>query len=262
MQATAISDDVLSVLQRMSFDGPQGVITDTLDRSMYLKVNKVLAGLGGTWNRKAGAHLFEGCARTAVLGAADDGEYVDEKKAYQFFETPDSLADEMVDMAGFRPGDVVLEPSAGKGAIVRSIRRVGGIPYVVELNDKFCRHLQTEELVLTLINGDFLEQRVSTLGMVDAVVMNPPFTKGQDMQHVAHAWQFLKIGGTLVSVMSPHWTFADRGIAVRFRQWSERVDGEWDPLSDGTFKESGTGVNTGLFTATKNAQNANYFIDV
>ena len=40
-------------------------------------------------------------------------------------------------------------------------------------------------------------------GEYDRIVMNPPFEAGQDIDHVRHAFQFLKDGGRLVSIMSP-----------------------------------------------------------
>ena len=36
-----------------------GVIVQQLDRNDYVKVNKALEALGGKWNRKAKAHLFD-----------------------------------------------------------------------------------------------------------------------------------------------------------------------------------------------------------
>src|SRR3546814_19124442 len=36
----------------------------------------------------------------------------------------------------------------------------------------------------------------------DAVIMNPPFDRGRDCDHVRHALAFLKPGGVLVAIMS------------------------------------------------------------
>lgn len=55
-----IPENVLAVLSRCSIQGtlltlPEG----QLDRKLYVAVNKVLEGLGGKWDRKAKAHVFD-----------------------------------------------------------------------------------------------------------------------------------------------------------------------------------------------------------
>src|SRR3546814_3629081 len=54
---------------------------------------------------------------------------------------------------------------------------------------------------------------------VDAVVMNPPFEKGQDVAHVLHAWRSLKTGGTLVAIMGAGVTFRQGKPYAPFRDW-------------------------------------------
>ncbi len=73
--------------------------------------------------------------------------------------------------------------------------------------------------------------------------MTPPFAKQADIQHVLHAYDFLKPGGLLVAVMSAGITFRS-GRAEEFRKLVADRGGSIDPLPDAAFKESGTDVRT------------------
>jgi len=67
-----------------------------LDRKTYLNVNKVLECLGGKWNRKLKAHVFESFS---ISEAIDDvlltGKVIDKKKEFQFFETPPNIVSQL-----------------------------------------------------------------------------------------------------------------------------------------------------------------------
>ena len=58
------------------------------------------------------------------------------KKEFQFFATPEKLADELVNLADLKQHDTILEPSAGQGAIVKAINKVCDVvPDCFELMD-------------------------------------------------------------------------------------------------------------------------------
>jgi 16S rRNA G1207 methylase RsmC len=78
--------------------------------------------------------------------------------------------------------------------------------------------------------------------------MNPPFAKQADIAHVTHAHQFLKPGGLLVAVMSNSVTFRGGRVAEGFRALLAEVGGSLEPLPEGSFQVSGTGVNTIIAT--------------
>jgi hypothetical protein len=69
--------------------------------------------------------------------------------------------------------------------------------------------------------------------------MNPPFENGADIKHITHAISFLKPGGRLVAICAN---------GPRQNEKLRPLADTWEPLPDGTFKESGTGVNTVLLT--------------
>jgi len=241
----AIAYDVLDVLRSMDWVGGGGTITEQLDRKMYLKVNKVLKALGGKWDRTAQAHLFEDDGETAIRQACESGVYVDLKKAYQFFESTDPVIDRLIELIGSPDlnGVRVLEPSAGKGAIARRLRDLGAIVTCVELNPAMAKELSEDGF--ETIEADFLSlDKDASCELFDYIVMNPPFSKSQDIQHVLHAHDFLHPAGTMASVMSPGFTFRSDSRAKRFRDWLDEADGDYEELPEGSFKSSGTNVRT------------------
>src|SRR5699024_1927677 len=82
-------------------------------------------------------------------------------------------------------------------------------------------------------------------GDYDAVVMNPPFARGQDIAHVTHAFRHQAPGGRLVAVVSQG-TMTRR--TKQARAFHELVDahGWWEPVPDGAFAESGTMARTAI----------------
>jgi len=100
-----------------------------LDRKLYLEVAKALQLIGGKCKGgKIAGFVFENEKEnekdlSELLAQIAGGTCRDFKKEYQFFETLDALADRLVEMAQIQPGDAVLEPSAGQGAIVKAIQK-------------------------------------------------------------------------------------------------------------------------------------------
>lgn len=104
---------------------------------------------------------------------------------------------------------------------------------------------------LAIVRADFLATPPCLELNVDRVVMNPPFSAGQDMAHVTRAFELLNPGGRLVSIMSPHWTFAADKRSIAFRAWQSGLGGDWTALPQGAFSGSGTGVSSGILVLDK-----------
>jgi type I restriction-modification system DNA methylase subunit len=244
----SISDAVRDVLARSTITADRVVLPPgQLDRKLYADVNKALEGAGGKWDRKAKAHLFERDPREALGLVSETGEVVNVKQALQAFYTPDALADRVAALAELEPGMRVLEPSCGEGSLVRAVLRrepkigsIHGIDIDTSAWSKVCALTQAGSC------GDFLQITPAEIGLFDAIVMNPPFTKGQDMAHVLHAWSFLKPGGTLVAITAPSWKYRVQKSAVAFREFVEKHSEHVEDVPEGAFKESGTGTATVL----------------
>jgi hypothetical protein len=166
-----------------------------------------------------------------------------------YFPTPREIVERMVAEADIEPGMTVLEPSAGKGNIADVIREM------VPGAELACIELQwmlTEILGLKghrVIGDDFMRHT----GAWDRIIMNPPFERGQDIEHVQHAYEQLKPGGRLVSIMSSGVFFRKDRKAEGFRAWLDEVGGWGYPLPEGAFytSERPTGVSTYLVIVDK-----------
>ncbi len=210
-----------------------------LDRPLYMAVNKALEALGGKWNRKEKGHIFPDDPSGAIEQLLQTGEYISAKVEYQFFETPEWLAVKMVELACVREGEWVLEPSAGRGAIARHIPGCD----CVELNPDNRRYL--EENGFNVVGEDFLAFNQP----YDAIIMNPPFTRQQDVDHITHA--ITLAGRVVIAIASASVLFRTNRKTEEFREMVWGYGGTIEPLPEGTFKESGTAVNTCLVVVEK-----------
>ena len=166
----------------------------------------------------------------------------------QLFATPAGLAPGIVERADVA-GKLVLEPSAGMGALVLECLRQGA--RLVHCFDdapactQALRRIGREEI--TVWEKDFLEAlpvAPSTSPPYERIVMNPPFADGADAEHVTHAFeQWLAPGGRLVAIVSAGVTFRQDKKTSTFRAIIEE-HGTIEELPQDSFKASGTGVRT------------------
>ena len=71
-----LSAAALAVLEGVRIVGREVRITDgQLDRKLYVEVNAALEALGGAWNRKAKAHIFDQDPSDALDQVLVDGEW-------------------------------------------------------------------------------------------------------------------------------------------------------------------------------------------
>lgn len=244
-----LSDDVRDILTRATCDGTAlRLPPDRLDRKLYVAVNDAIEAMGGKWNRKAAAHLFDSDVAPKLAALLNDG-VVPEKNPDAFFETPPEVVAMVRDAAivDDYPDDLrILEPSAGRGAISRALRDAmpaGAMLDTAEVNPERAAILRRDGF--TVHEGDFLSYSAEPY---DVIAMNPPFAVTGDatawITHVRHAITLLAPGGRLVAIVP-------RGI--EFRQDKKHAalrallaGATWEPIPDGAFTESGTGVNTSL----------------
>ncbi len=162
--------------------------------------------------------------------------------APQLFPTPPDLAARVVELADIRPGHTVLEPSAGTGNLVRAIRDAApeAIITAVEINRELALALAQvlggRAEGFTATHADFLSLN-GELGQFDRIVMNPPFERGADIDHIRHAYAKLKPGGRLVAICAN---------GPRQRDELGEICTAWIDLPAGSFKEQGTNVNAAI----------------
>lgn len=241
-----VDNEVLNVLSAAECHGKNLVLTGHLDRNLYTRTNKVLEAAGGKWNRKEKAHIFDIDASERIEQIILTGDVVVPKDDFEFFPTPPEVVRHVIHFADIRDGMIVLEPSAGKGAIAKAAHDAAANVLIdmYELMPANNDALHALNLRLSGIGKpvDFLT--VEPNPVYDRVVMNPPFGRQADIRHVTHALKFLKPGGMLVSVMSSSVTFRSNKLTSDFRHLVEGRGGHIEALPDGAFKSSGTMVNT------------------
>lgn len=156
--------------------------------------------------------------------------------AFQLFQTPEPLAERMVDLAEPSPGLSWLEPSAGLGRLVAPILKTGGLPVLCESDANLAGELFNAFPDAPLWQCDFLSKTPAPV--FDRVAMNPPFHLRADIAHVLHAIGYLKPGGVLVGLcLDTH----HRETALR------HLSDVWEKIPAGTFRKEGTNVATVLF---------------
>jgi hypothetical protein len=168
-----------------------------------------------------------------------------------FFPTPTPVVHRLLELADIVAGDRVLEPSAGKGNIADGVRQACPDTqlHACEIQSSLREILKLKGYAL--VGSNFLDLEPDS--SYDTVVMNPPFENFQDIQHVRHAYNFLKPGGRLVAVMGEGAFFRQDTIAAEFRTWLANSGGYEERLPEGSFKASGTGVAARIVVIDKPA---------
>jgi hypothetical protein len=176
-------------------------------------------------------------------------------KKFGAFNSSPAVADRIAGWARIGKGSRVLEPSAGTGVLARMARDLGAVVQCVELQPGLAHELGLAGFAVRC--ADFLQLRPTELGdLFDVIVMNPPFDRGRDCDHVRHALQFLAPGGQLFAVMAAR---AEYGEDARHRALHKAIEplesalgrDKWHDLPPGSFAHAGTNVNTVLLTVQK-----------
>ena len=150
---------------------------------------------------------------------------------YQQFSTPLPLAYAALQAAMIRPGDVVLEPSAGTGMLA--------VMAQLALGNRAAGALHLNEIAavragllaglfpcstITRHNAESIRDRLPELRPT-VVLMNPPFSASPgverirhhvDLHHIRSAFSMLPPGGRLVAISSAHCVPGDTAWADAF----------------------------------------------
>jgi predicted RNA methylase len=174
-----------------------------------------------------------------------------------YFPTPDAAADTVIEesflyRADGEPALTVLEPSAGDGALASRAVLKGCIVDCVELHSARAAGLRVAGLYRGVWNMNFLDMKPDPARLYDRVVMNPPFDRERDIDHVLHAMEFLKPDGILISVMSAGTEFRETRKSVAFRTKMQAMKAGRVDLPPGAFASVGTWCNTLILIVNRN----------
>ena len=182
------------------------------------------------------------------------------REGIDYFATPEPLGEKMVEWLHAQPGDSLLEPSAGDGAIARWMPNNTSNTVVEPSNDLQARLMRNVNNVKLFKSGFEL---MDLHNKFNGIVMNPPFGLGGKtaIEHVAKAYKHLKDGGRLIAII-PDGPAANK----RFDKWfnGDPDASRWQDrgVRDGvimatinlpgiTFKRAGTAVRTKLVVIDK-----------
>lgn len=242
----SITPEVADILARGRCDHDTYFLPEgQLDRRLYEQVDRVLRALGARWDRRARAHVGVAGLHEALAQALETLEAVDQVIARGFFPTPRAVADRVWTAAQVEPQHRVLEPSAGDGDLLAPLDLDVLTLTLVECAEVCVPTLRRRFPGATVDCADFLTWRAPHV--FDRIVMNPPFGKGIEIEHLLKARAVLAPGGRVVAIMPASFEWAQRPVrTVRAREALLTAGGTIESLPARSFAASGTLVSTVL----------------
>jgi len=149
-----------------------------------------------------------------------------------FFPTPPTLTKRMLKGLEFKCRDAILEPSAGKGDLIKAIKDHTKEHYyrdyledidAVEIDPNLRKVLKGQQI--RVVHSDFLT--FATLKRYDYIIMNPPFSSGAE--HLTKALEFLKPGGTCVCILNAEtlrnpYTNVRKALVQKLEDWKASIE--------------------------------------
>ncbi|MES3674452.1 DEAD/DEAH box helicase family protein [Halomonas elongata] len=177
-------------------------------------------GQGGKRSDREAAEMSDfDRARTYYFGQQKRDQRLKSREGTDYFATPEPVGLKMVEWAGIRPGDDVLEPSAGHGAIARWIPE-GAQTHAVEPSYELASRLLLSAGHAKVYESSF--EDLAKSNKYDSIVMNPPFGLGGStaIAHLDRAFSnHLRNNGRVVALI-PTGPAADK----RFDKWLEGAE--------------------------------------
>lgn len=126
--------------------------------------------------------------------------------------------------------------------LARRAVKAGAVVDCVEMQPALAQALANSGLYRAVQCMDFLQRQPDRL--YDRIIMNPPFDRERDIDHVMHALKFLKPDGCLTAIMSAGTEFRETRKSIAFREHIKKMRGQRMDLPTGFFSSVGTNVNT------------------
>lgn len=173
-----------------------------------------------------------------------------DREGVDYFATPEPVGMKMVQLADIRPGEKVLEPSAGHGAIAR------WFPENTESRAIEPSEGLSSRMALHFV-GDIVSSRFedhNTINKYDAIVMNPPYGVGGKAaaEHVEKALKHLRPWGRVVALI-PTGPAADKRFdALLYGDDNKDIHLAANiKMPSVTFERAGTSVSTRIIVLEK-----------
>ena len=183
----------------------------------------------------------------------------EESVELQQFSTPPAIAYIMAQAVGLTTDDIVLEPSAGNGALAVWASKLGAKLLLNEICPKRSSNLKElfpDALCLTQYNGENINDYLSLEYQPTVALINPPFSASLNISkrnpeatfnHLYSAWQRLPQGGRLVALTAdgfspnnPKW----KDAFTKFGETGQLVF--TTAISGKLYRKQGTTISTRL----------------
>lgn len=261
MRLNKVDIEILRGIQVGLIEGYSVVRVRVMSNKEYDRIKVVMEQMGLYWDE--GIKGFKGKSdiewvkseirRVISLGVVDVSKEYIERERSQYYPTPDDIAKYMVSLSGIRygGGKVVLEPSAGKGAILQYlVQYMGNEINAVEIDRDKSNYLRGMGYKVECKSfEDYIGEDSSKL--YDIVVMNPPFSGYRDIKHIAMAFNKLRVGGRVVSLIASNHLKYNEEIVKIFREKLVEYGGKVEELPYGVFNGSGTLVDVSIIVLDK-----------
>tara|TARA_R110002124_G_scaffold128157_19_gene288727 strand:+ start:23600 stop:25300 length:1701 start_codon:yes stop_codon:yes gene_type:complete len=157
-------------------------------------ITEVILQIGG--QAEMGGYLFDYWPGDVIADILKTGT-VPQKVSYQFYPTPNDLALEFVSWVGVSDSGRYYESSAGTAGIAKHMPLQ---THCIEIDSLRCMAL--DQMGFEVTKGDFLKLLPADVdGLVDGVLMNPPFEGRAWQNHFEHAVQFVRQNGVIGAIL-------------------------------------------------------------
>ncbi|MEV6676248.1 SAM-dependent methyltransferase [Streptomyces erythrochromogenes] len=235
-------------LKRATCEGPLVRLHDNATTPGSEGVHRVLTRSGATWSRRHRAYVFADLfpfgQAAEVVRLILDRRCAVNRPDRGIVSCPQSIAETIWDdLPGVRKGWKVLEPSAGHGILAAEGTSRGCAVDCYEIDEHRATEITRARIATNVTTTDFLT--VTAQPTYDAVVMYPPHRRDLAIQHVVHAYRFLRPGGVLTALVSLGLQNAASKRGDQFRQLLNRA-GYLRSLDEADFEDGPLLSPTGL----------------
>lgn len=147
------------------------------------------------------------------------------KRDYSKFFTPDGIAMFMASLLSPKDDQVILEPSAGHGALIRAVKinNPGCKVFAFDINEDFKPYMRNAGASIAVIK-DFLT--IPVYAKFSGCIANPPFGNGTNLQaHFDHIRAHVKKLGKVVMIVPDNFDPCIGHKSYPIENWSKNSDG-------------------------------------